>query len=111
MNRYCLSLDLVDDPALIAAYDAHHAAVWPEVLDSIRNSGILAMEIYRTGNRLFMIMETAAGFSFDAKTEADAANAKVQDWETLMWTYQQQLPGSKPGEKWRLMVRIFSFSV
>jgi L-rhamnose mutarotase len=107
MKRYGLALDLKDDPALIEAYEAHHRAVWPEILASIRDSGITGMEIYRTGNRMFMIMETEDGFSFEAKAAADAANPRVQEWEELMWTYQQALPGAKPGEKWRLMERIF----
>jgi len=107
MKRYGLALDLKDDPALIEAYEAHHRAVWPEILTSIRGSGITGMEIYRIGNRMFMIMETEDGFSFEAKAAADAANPRVQEWEELMWTYQQALPGAKPGEKWRLMERIF----
>lgn len=105
--RYCLALDLKDDPQLIAEYEAYHKNVWPEVEASIKNSGILSMQIYRTGNRLFMMMETTDSFSFDAKGKADAANAKVQEWETLMWKYQQALPGAQPGEKWKLMEKIF----
>jgi L-rhamnose mutarotase len=108
MKRHCLALDLKDDPALIAAYEEHHSQVWPEILESIRNSGILAMEIWRTGNRLFMVMETTDDFSFERKAVADAADPKVQEWEDLMWTYQQALPGAKPGEKWRRMERVFS---
>ena len=107
MNRYCLALDLKDDPVLIAEYEAHHQQVWPEILKSIHDSGIQAMEIYRTGNRLFMIMETNDTFSFDAKGKADAGNPKVQEWEELMWKYQQPIAGSKPGEKWILMEKIF----
>ena len=108
MRRHCLALDLKDDPALIAAYEEHHRAVWPEILESIRSSGILSMEIWRTGNRLFMVMDTEDGFSFEAKATADAKDPRVQEWEALMWTYQQALPGAKPGEKWRLMERIFT---
>ncbi len=108
MKRYCLSLDLKDDAALIAEYETYHQNVWPEILQSIKESGIEHMDIYRTGNRLFMIMEVNEQFSFERKAAADAANEKVQEWETLMWKYQQALPGSKPGEKWRLMDNIFS---
>src|SRR5688572_7024772 len=107
MNRYCLALDLKDDPALIAEYERYHQHAWPEIIDSIRSSGIEALDIYRTGNRLFMIMETNDDFSFDKKGAADAANPKVQEWESLMWKFQQALPGSKPGEKWVLMKKIF----
>ncbi len=105
--RYCLALDLKDDPALIAEYERYHERIWPEIDASIRESGIVDLEIYRVGNRLFMLMETDETFSFDAKSAADAANPKVQEWETLMWYYQQALPIDKPGEKWLLMDRIF----
>src|SRR5215217_3675954 len=98
-NRYCLTLDLKDDPKLIAEYEAYHKAVWPEILKSIRDAGITSMEIYRFANRLFMIMETDDTFSFEAKAAADTANEKVQEWETLMWNYQQALPGTQSGEK------------
>lgn len=107
MKRYCLALDLKDDPILISEYEEHHRKVWPEVLQSIRESGIEHMEIYRSGNRLFMIMEVNEQFSFEKKAASDAANPIVQDWEKLMWKYQQSLPGSLPGEKWKLMERIF----
>ena len=107
MQRYCLALDLKDDPERIAAYEAYHREVWPEILASIREAGIVDMEIYRTGNRLFMIMETTDGFSFKAKAEKDRQNPKVAEWETLMWKYQQALPHAAPGEKWVLMDKIF----
>ncbi|TCD12172.1 L-rhamnose mutarotase [Pedobacter frigidisoli] len=107
MRRYCLTLDLIDDEKLIDEYKQHHKAVWPEVLESIISSGILNMEIYLSGNRLLMIMDVSANFSFEAKSSADFENAKVQEWETLMWKYQQALPGAKAGEKWQLMDQIF----
>ncbi len=106
-RRYCLALDLKNDPALIARYERHHQQIWPEITESIRSSGITDMEIYRTGTRLFMIMEVDDRFSFDAKAAADAADPKVQEWETLMSTFQQALPWAQPGEKWLLMDRIF----
>lgn len=108
MIRYCFALDLKEDDRLVAEYEAYHAAVWPSVLQSIREAGIKELEIYRTGNRLFMIMETADDFSFEAKAASDEANPEVQRWEALMWNYQQALPGSAPGEKWRLMNKIFT---
>lgn len=108
MKQYCLAVDLKDDVALIAEYEAYHRAVWPEILASIKEAGIGQMEIYRTGNRLFMIVKTEDNFSFENKAAADSNNAKVQEWEQLMWKYQQALPGSKPGEKWILMDKIFS---
>lgn len=111
--RYCLALDLKNDPALIAEYERYHQQIWPDIEASIRESGITGMEIYRTGNRLFMIMDTDDTFSFARKAESDAASPVVQEWETLMWTYQQALPNAlpgeaSPGEKWRLMNKLFT---
>jgi len=106
-RRYCLALDLQDDPQLIAEYRRHHEHVWPEVTRSIRDSGIEDMEIYLLGTRLFMIVEVSERFSFDAKSEADRDNPKVQEWERLMWKFQRPLPQAKPGEKWIPMERIF----
>lgn len=111
MKKYCLALDLIDDTALITAYENYHKHEWPEVRASIIDSGILNMEIYRIGNRLFMIMETDDDFDFEKKAEMDAGNAKVQEWETLMWNYQQALPGANPGEKWVLMKQIFKLNI
>jgi L-rhamnose mutarotase len=108
MLRYCLALDLKDDPTLIAEYEKYHEKLWPEIEKSIIDSGITNMEIYRIGNRLFMIMETTNDFSFDQKAAADAADPKVQEWENLMWNYQQALPMAQKGEKWMLMKKIFA---
>ena len=105
--RYCLALDLKDDPKLIAEYERYHQKVWPEIVNSIRSSGIDVLDIYRTGNRLFMILEAGPEFSFDKKAAADESNPKVQEWETLMWKFQQALPWAKRGEKWILMDKIF----
>jgi L-rhamnose mutarotase len=109
MKRYCLALDLVDDPMLIEEYEHWHKAEngWPEIKKSITDAGITDMQIYRTGNRLFMIMETTDEFSGAKKAEMDAANPKVQEWEKLMWKFQQPLPWAKEGEKWILMDKIF----
>lgn len=110
MKRYCLALDLKNDTELIATYEEYHKAVWPEILTSIKDAGILAMEIYRIENRLFMIMETEDAFSFESKAESDAANEKVQEWENLMWKYQQALPSAEKGQKWMLMNQIFQLN-
>ena len=107
MNRYCLALDLKDDEKLIEEYEKYHLKVWPEIIQSISSTGIVAAEIYRTGNRLFMILETNEEFSFEKKAAMDAANEKVQEWEDLMWKYQQALPQANPGQKWILMKNIF----
>jgi L-rhamnose mutarotase len=106
-RRFCLTLDLKDDPRLIAEYKRYHEKIWPAITRSIKDSGIDDMEIYLLGTRMFMIMEVNESFSFEAKAKADQLSPKVQEWETLMSTFQQPLPQAKPGEKWALMERAF----
>jgi len=108
-TRFCFALDLKDNPEMIEAYTAYHKKenVWPEITDSIKNAGIQSMEIYLTGNRLFMIMEVDDSYDPNKKAKSDASNPKVQEWEDLMWTFQQQLPWADQGEKWVVMEQIF----
>lgn len=108
MKRFCFALDLKNNPDLIEKYIEHHENVWPEVLKSITDAGIIDMEIYNVGNRLFMIMETTDDFDPEAKAKADGKNQKVQEWETLMDNYQKRLPFAKENQKWVAMDRIFS---
>ena len=107
MKRYCFALDLKDDEELIKSYDHWHQKVWPQVIQSIFDSGIKNMEIYRISNRLFMIMEVGNEFTLEKKAKMDKDNFTVQEWEKLMWEFQQKLPFAKPGEKWVLMNKIF----
>lgn len=106
---HVLTLDLRDDPDLIADYERHHAAgaVWPEVVASIRDSGIAEMRIHRLGTLLVMTVVAADGFSFAAKAAADAANPVVQRWERLMERFQAAPAGDA---KWREMREIFTLA-
>ena len=106
-KRYCLTLDLKDDPALIAEYRRYHQKIWPEVTRSIKQAGVEDLEIYLLGTRMFMVMEVNDHFSFAAKARADREDPKVREWEELMWKFQKPLPQAKPGEKWMLMEQIF----
>lgn len=110
MPRHCLALDLKDNETAISEYKRYHVKIWPEVKQSLFDAGIVAMEIYLAGNRLFMIMDVNDQFSLSAKAAADAANAKVQEWERLMEQFQQELPQSRPGQKWVVMERVFDLS-
>lgn len=108
-RRYCFSCDLKDDPQLMAEYKEYHAAgnAWPEITKSIKDAGIVDLQIYLTGNRMFMIMDVDESFDPEKKAKADAKNPKVQEWEDLMWKYQQALPWAKEGEKWVAMEQVF----
>jgi L-rhamnose mutarotase len=110
-RRICLATDLKDDRSLIAEYREYHERIWPQITQSIKDSGIEDMEIYLLGTRLFMIIEVNDRFSFEAKENADRANPKVQQWEKLMWSFQKPLPQAKPGEKWVPMERIFKLDL
>jgi L-rhamnose mutarotase len=111
-SRLCFALDLKDDPELIRRYRAWHAPGGPPaaINGSIRAAGILEMEIFLTGNRLFMIMEVDESFSPAAKTAADAADPSVLAWERQMEEFQQLLPWTMPGQKWVEMTRIYALS-
>lgn len=107
MKRYCFALDLINNKTSIQQYIAYHEEVWPEIVDSLRDSGIIDAEIYNVADRLFLLMDTNESFTLESKGKMDAENPIVQKWEKLMWTYQKSLPNAKPGEKWVLMERIF----
>lgn len=106
--RYALALDLVDDEQRIAAYEKAHEHIWPEVRDHLLANGVLGMEIYRLGTRLFMVMEVDPNtYSEAAMAVAAHNNPAIERWETLMWNYQVPTPWTPPGEKWVVMRRIF----
>ena len=106
--RHCLFLDLRDDPALIAQYEAHHRAVWPEVQAHLRAQGVTRMEIWRLGTRLCMLMETDdARFDPARMAAAEANDPRLVAWETLMGTFQAATPWTPPGRKWTPGALIF----
>ena len=111
LKKYCLALDLMDDHKKIETYIKYHQDVWPEINQSIKESGIQNAEIFHTGNRLFMILEVDETFSFDKKATLDSSNPKVQEWETLMWEFQQALPNTPAGSKWVLMDKIYDLNI
>jgi L-rhamnose mutarotase len=108
-QQHVLTLELNDDQELIRLYEQYHepGGVWSEVLESIRASGIENMQIYRIGTLLVMALEVNSSFTFEAKSETDKANPKVQEWERLMERFQRvDMTQSKPG-KWQVMEQIF----
>ena len=108
-KRYCQTLDLKDDPALIAEYIERHSEAkhWPEINEGIRSVGILEMEIYLIGTRLFMIVETALDFDWDTAFAKLATLPRQAEWEDYMSVFQLSKPGASSAEKWQLMDKIF----
>lgn len=109
-RRLSFALDLKNDPALIAEYEASHRPerIWPEIPEFLRAAGILDLEIFRCGDRLVMIVEVPEGFAVTRYAELGKANDRVKAWEELMWWFQRPLPFAATGEKWLPMARIFS---
>lgn len=106
--RYALALDLIDDAQRIADYEKAHEKIWPEVREHLRTQGVLGMEIYRLGTRLFMVMEVdPMVYSAEAMTQASLNNPAIVRWENLMWTCQAPTPWTPVGEKWVPMTKIF----
>ncbi|MCW0038769.1 L-rhamnose mutarotase, partial [Acinetobacter baumannii] len=96
--RQCLALDLRDDPALIARYEALHHRIWPEVAAHLRSHGVTGMEIHRLGTRMVMVMETDdAVHDARAMALASATDPKLCEWEDLMWAFQAPTPWTPPG--------------
>ena len=108
-KRYCQTLDLRNDPALIETYRKLHAhdGIWPEILEGIKKAGVLEMEIYLLGTRLFMIVELPADANWDDVMKRMASYPRQAEWETLTAQYQQANENSTSDEKWKLMERIF----
>jgi L-rhamnose mutarotase len=110
MPRHCLTLDLQDDPAKIAEYKRHHEKIWPEIRDSLFDSGVTNMEIYLHGTRMFMIIDVTDDFSFERKASMDAANPKVLEWEALMGKFQAVPAGANPVRRWAAMEKVFDLA-
>ena len=111
-RRLCYACDLVDNLKLIEEYKRYHSKenAWPEITQSIKDSGIINMEIYILANRLFMIMDVDETFSPERKQMLDANNPKVEEWEKLMWQFQQALTEARNGEKWLEMKQIYKLT-
>ena len=109
VKRYCQTLDLRDNPELIAEYRRRHSQehIWKEIPEGIREVGILEMEIYLLGTRLFMIVETPLDFDWDTAMAHLGTLPRQAEWEDYMAEFQLVKAGMSSAEKWQLMERIF----
>lgn len=109
--QHLLMLDLKDDPALIAEYEAHHRAVWPEVQAHLARQGVIGMQIYRLGTRMAMVMSTDdAVFDAERMRIATETDPVIQRWEALMWRFQAPTPWTPAGQKWTEATLIFDLA-
>lgn len=108
-RRICLALDLVNDAELIAEYEGWHkpGRTPLAVIQSLRESGIENMEIFRAGERMFMILEVNGKYDAQAKARADAADPEVVAWGKSMKRYQKPIPAAGPEGTWIAMDCIF----
>ncbi len=108
-KRYCKTLELEDDPGLIQEYRRVHLPgnTWPEITRGMIDVGILDMEIYLIGTRLFMIMDTIPEFDHDRDMAELAAKPRQSEWEAFVSKFQKSSAGASAGEKWQLMERIY----
>lgn len=109
VKRYCQTMDLKNEPALIKEYRNRHSEdnAWKEILDGIRAVGILEMEIYILDNRLFMIAETPLDFDWDSAMAKLATLPRQQEWEEYMAMFQDCDATATSDEKWKMMERMF----
>ena len=108
-RRYCMTLELKDDPDLIREYESWHSPdkIWKEIPEGIRKVGIIDSEIYRHGTTLFMILTVPADFDFEKQMTTLAGLPRQAEWEDFMSKYQASKPGESSAEKWKKMERIF----
>ena len=109
VKRYVQTMDLKDDPQLIAEYRRRHSRekAWLEIRQGIREVGILEMEVYLLGTRLVMVVDTPLDFDWDSAMARLATLPRQQEWEEYMAMFQQCRADATSDEKWQMMERIF----
>jgi L-rhamnose mutarotase len=110
MPTFAMALDLVDDPRVIAEYEAHHRAVWPEVLAALRQVGLIDMRIFRSGHHLFMVMTAPDAFDPTTAFRDYAATPAVKRWDELMRGFQRKVPHAGPDDWWTPIPCVFDLS-
>ena len=108
-KRFCKTLTLEDDPLLIEDYKKVHAsgAAWPEITEGMMDVGILDMEIYIVGTRLFMIMDTLPDFNHESAMAELATKPRQSEWEAYVSKFQRTTAEASADEKWQLVERIY----
>ena len=110
VKRYCRTMQLREgDSKFIEDYRHAHSegVIWKEIIDGIRQVGILEMEIYLLGTRLFMIVETPLDFEWEKAMAHLSTLPRQEECENYMAEFQLVKIGMSSAEKWQLMERIF----
>lgn len=111
MKTLTFALDLKDDPEIIAKYDEYHRAVWPEIVRGAAASGVRSQRIFRTGNRLFMIIEVDDDYDWRSGfARYMAETPRAREWDTLMRTFQQPVPSAGPDDWWTPMEEVYNLN-
>src|SRR5262249_61546926 len=93
MTRHVFLVHLRDDPAAVAAYREHHQRVWPEVIASLRRSGVQSMDIHLLGRTAVVMVGAADGTDVrHAFAAHHASSARVAEREQLINSLQEPSP-------------------
>jgi len=109
MKRFAQTVLLKDDPEIIRKYEEYHANTWPEVIEGVRNCGVLRLFIYRFGRQLFMFMETVDDFDMECDMPKYMKHPKAKEWDVLMRSFQEPVIGAPKGSTWVEMKEVFAF--
>ena len=110
MKRYARTVNLRDDPEVIAQYEAYHAHPFPEVLAGLTSGGVQRMYIYRYGRQLFMFMETADDYDLQRAAPPESVHPRAREWDVLMRSFQETVPGAPAGSTWVEMKEVFALA-
>ena len=107
--RFVQTMQLKDDPKLIEAYIKQHSPqnMWREIIEGIRQVGIIEMELYVCGNQLVMIVDAPDDFNWDRTMNELATLPRQQEWETWNSQFQQCSPTDTSNQKWHMMKKFF----
>lgn len=77
--------------------------------EGMKEVGIIDMEIYLFGTRLFMVMDTVPGFDHEEAMNELAKKPRQSEWEAFVSRFQKTSATATADEKWQLMERIYKF--
>ncbi|KAI1452618.1 rhamnose mutarotase [Annulohypoxylon moriforme] len=101
-------------PEFVGKYKEVHAAVWPEVLQQIKDCNIQDYSIYHDhGTGILFATFKYVGYDYKADMERMRANPKVREWWAMTDGFQESMvPGAKSSESgdpawWKVLEEVF----